>query len=60
MPPSLASVYSWKGLEKSGRARTGASVRACFRVSKAIAWLAVQIKSTPFLSRSVKGLAITA
>jgi len=44
MPPSLASVYSWKVLEKSGRARTGASVRAYFRVLKATTWLAVQIK----------------
>ena len=60
MPTSLASVYNWKGLEKSGRAKTGASVRACFSVSKATIWLAVQIKSLPFLSRSVKGLAIIA
>jgi len=35
MPLAEASVSTVKGLEKSGRAKTGADINACFRVSKA-------------------------
>lgn len=47
-----------KVLEKSGKAKTGAEIRACFRVLKAVSVLLVQANTCPFLSITVKGLLI--
>jgi hypothetical protein len=47
-----------KGLEKLGKARTGAWDNACLRAAKDWSWAAVQMKQVFFLRRSVNGLLI--
>jgi hypothetical protein len=45
---------------KSGRARTGADIKASFRVVKAVSVTSVHTKGTSFLRREVRGWLINA
>jgi len=58
MPEAEASVSMVKGLEKSGRAKTGADANACFSVSKACWCCGFHEKMLSFFSKSVSGLLI--
>jgi len=57
MAKSLASIVTTNGREKSGKARTGAPVKAAFKPSKDFYWDVPQTKGTFFASRRERGSA---
>ena len=55
---SLASVMSRNGREWSGRAKTGAVVKARMRAQKAVSAIPSQMNRVSFFVRSKRGLAM--
>ena len=55
---SLASVIRWNGQEWSGRAKTGAVVKAWMRAQKAVSAAPFQMNGVSFFVRSKRGLAM--
>jgi molybdenum cofactor biosynthesis enzyme len=58
MPKFDASVSRINCLAKSGKAKTGAELRACFTASNACYTVSDQTKRVPFFNKSMIGLLI--